>query len=88
MRMISRFFSHIRAKFTVYEMEDFCHGGIGDVKCEFECDVDECDLEGFIEQRVRSMASRQEQEEFDARRLERAKEIEADIHADMQAIGD
>lgn len=75
--------SKTRAKFTVYGMEDSFYGGIGDVKHKFECDVDEDDLEGFIKRRIKSMASRQEQDEFDARRLERVKEIMADISASV-----
>lgn len=74
-----------RAKFTVYGMEDFCYGGIGDVKCKFECDVDEGDLEGFIKRRIKSMADRQEQDEFDASRTARVKEIMDDISASLTA---
>lgn len=75
--------SKTRAKFTVYGMENFCYGGIGDVKHKFECDVDEGDLEEFIKRRIKSMAARQEQAEFDLRRSERVLEIMADISSSV-----
>lgn len=68
--------SQSRAKFTVYDMECFARGGIGDVVAEFECDVDAADVEKMIKNKVRKVAREMEDIEFEATRMKRVMEIE------------
>ena len=68
-----------RAKFIVYDMADFCSGGIGDVKSEYECDIDPVDAVRLVQRQARKLAKQMEEEEFNLRRSMRRQEIEDEL---------
>lgn len=70
------------ARFIVYDMKDFCFGGIGMKTGEFECFVDREDLQPFINIEYRDLARTIEQREYDLAREKRVQQILRELRND------
>jgi hypothetical protein len=65
--------------FTVYDMEDNFHGGIGKEICKFDGILDENEYIELRDTRIIQMARVQEEAEYQAKRQERVTEIQKQL---------